>query len=670
MKHGLGVGFVLAGLLCSAPTAAATAARPDISSVLNTLNSVHAFDQVGIAPNGAYVAWSEKVISDTSGGPAASEAIFVSYRDGSDPRRISGCPQSTCDDSDFAWSADGKLLAFVTTQNGQGQIAVADAASGQVHVITNSLRGPIGTLRFAPDGSALAFLYAKGAPKQPGPLNPAARDAGVLGSVVYEQRLAITSLDGSIVRLVSPPALYVYEYDWSPNSRTFAATAAHGNGDANWWVANLYTVDVTSGAAKQIHHPALQIASPRWSGDGRSIAYIGGIMSDEGITGGDVYVVPASGGAAVNVTPELQASVMTITWNGSSSRILTTELAGGEMRVGSVNVLTKSHWVVWHDNRMITATTLGGFWPGDTGISLTSDNKYWASIQQSFTQPPEVYAGAFGSWKSITNRNAGAARLIKQTKSMTWISGPYNVQGWLVYPSAYNGGSNYPMVVVVHGGPAAANLPRYPSGPSAYDAFLASQGYFVFEPNPRGSYGQGETFTRANVKDFGYGDLQDILAGVKAAERIVPVNDKRVGVFGWSYGGYMTMWSITHTHRFRAAVSGAGLSDWLSYYGTNDIDTWMIPYFGASVYDDPQVYAKSSPITYIKNAETPTLLVAGDRDAEVPITQSYEYWHALKELGVTTSFVVYPDEGHEFYKLSDQVDVARRLVGWFDRWMP
>jgi len=225
------------------------------------------------------------------------------------------------------------------------------------------------------------------------------------------------------------------------------------------------------------------------------------------------------------------------------------------------------------------------------------------------------------------------------------------------------------MVVIVHGGPSYANYAEYPSGASDYAAFLSSQGYFVLEPNPRGSYGQGEAFTKANIKDFGGGDLRDILAGIDAAEKTVSIDDKRVGVFGWSYGGYMTMWALTQSTRFRAAVSGAGLSDWLSYYGTNNISTWMIPFFGASVYDDPAVYAKSSPINFIKNVKTPTLMVAGDRDAEVPITQSYEYWNALKDLHVPTAFVVYPGEGHEFHQLANQADVARRIVGWFDRWM-
>jgi dipeptidyl aminopeptidase/acylaminoacyl peptidase len=188
-------------------------------------------------------------------------------------------------------------------------------------------------------------------------------------------------------------------------------------------------------------------------------------------------------------------------------------------------------------------------------------------------------------------------------------------------------------------------------------------------PNPRGSYGQGEAFTRGNVKDFGGGDLRDILAGVDSVVKTLPVGNDRIGITGWSYGGYMTMWAITQTNRFRAAVSGAGLSNFQSYYGENDIDQWMIPYFGASVYDDPAVYAKSSPITFIKNVKTPTLIVVGDRDGEVPAPQSREFWHALKALGVETQYVVYEGEGHAIQKPEHRKDIADRLTGWFNRYL-
>jgi dipeptidyl aminopeptidase/acylaminoacyl peptidase len=195
---------------------------------------------------------------------------------------------------------------------------------------------------------------------------------------------------------------------------------------------------------------------------------------------------------------------------------------------------------------------------------------------------------------------------------------------------------------------------------------LPGAGYFLLMPNPRGSFGQGERFTQANVKDFGYGDFADILTGVDEALKSAPIDPDRLGLTGWSYGGYMTMWGVTQTNRFKAAMAGAGIADWESYYGENKIDQWMIPFFGKSVYDDPHVYAKSSPIAFIKNVKTPTLVLVGDSDGECPTPQSYEFWHALKALGVETTLVVYEHEGHVFAKPEHQRDRMERVVAWFD----
>ncbi len=216
----------------------------------------------------------------------------------------------------------------------------------------------------------------------------------------------------------------------------------------------------------------------------------------------------------------------------------------------------------------------------------------------------------------------------------------------------------------VHGGPSASIGARWSS------AMWAEQGYFEFQPNPRGSYGQGETFVQANVKDFGYGDLRDILKGMDAVEAQVSIDKNREGLTGWSYGGFMTMFAVTQTHRFRAAVAGAGISDWLSYYGENSIDQWMTPFFGASVYDDPAIYAKSSAINFIKNVTTPTLVIVGDRDGECPAPQSFEFWHALRAEGVKTQLVVYPNEGHGFHDPEHIRDRAQRVVRWFAENMP
>jgi dipeptidyl aminopeptidase/acylaminoacyl peptidase len=198
---------------------------------------------------------------------------------------------------------------------------------------------------------------------------------------------------------------------------------------------------------------------------------------------------------------------------------------------------------------------------------------------------------------------------------------------------------------------------------------LIERGYFFFYPNPRGSYGQGAAFTRANVRDFGGGDLHDILAGIDAVEQVAPVDEARLGLYGHSYGGWMTMWANTQTRRFKAMVAGAGIANWTSYYGENGIDQWMTPFFGASLYDDPAIYRAASPIEFIKQAKTPTLLYVGERDVECPAPQSLEYWHALKALGTPTQLLIYAGEGHHFREPKHLQDLRSHVIDWFTRYL-
>jgi dipeptidyl aminopeptidase/acylaminoacyl peptidase len=640
---------------------------PAISTVLDALNSVHTLSEVALSPDGKRVVYGTVVTGKRGGADVDVSSLWiVNARDGSGAVRLTACPGSVCDEHGAAWSPDGTHIAFVTSDaKEQLQIATADASGNGVTTIT-SAQGPLDTPRWSPDGKRIAFLYSKGAPKTPGPLNPLSRDAGVLSESFYEQRLAVIQAQGGEPTLLSPADLNVYEYDWAPDGKSFAVTAAHGSGDDNWWIAELDVLDANSGAVRVLLKPQLQMASPRWSGNGTRIAYIGGLMSDETITGGDIYVIAAAGGTPIDVTPGLAASVHTLTWNGSDSHIVATEFAAGDEVLATIDVDAKTQHETWRGPQMIWANSVMGFTPGDAGISLSKNAGVSAVIRQSYTSPPEVETGPPGKWKPITRLNADVRPITGKATNVFWKSDNFNVQGMLIAPPSIEPGKRYPLVVEVHGGPAYAHYPLFPASQESFDAALASRGYYVFKPNPRGSYGQGEAFTRANVKDFGYGDMRDVLAGLDAVEKTAPIDPNRVGITGWSYGGYMTMWALTQTDRFKAAVAGAGLSNWQSYYGTNNIDTWMVPYFGSSVYDDPKVYERSSPMTFIKNVHAPTLIVGGDRDAEVPITQSYEYWNALRRLNVKTEFVVYPDEGHVFFKRADQADVMSRLVDWFD----
>jgi dipeptidyl aminopeptidase/acylaminoacyl peptidase len=388
-------------------------------------------------------------------------------------------------------------------------------------------------------------------------------------------------------------------------------------------------------------------------------------MSDEGSTGGDVFLISATGGLARNLTPAIPASPSWLTWQ-SADKIMLAGRIDGDTGIGSVAVGSGEITQIWRSPESILK---------DEAISMSADGTRSAVVRHSAAKPPEVWAGATGAWRQITHVNDAVRPAWGEVKSVHWDSDGMTIQGWLACPVGFDPNhpdpkKRYPMVVVVHGGPAGAAGSGWPGSFFSSQLYgLTEQGYFVLFPNPRGSFGQGEAFTAGNVKDFGYGDLRDILTGVDSVVNTLPVDNDRIGITGWSYGGYMTMWAITQTNRFKAAVSGAGLSNFQSYYGQNDIDQWMIPYFGASVYDDPAVYARSSPITYIRNVKTPTLIVVGDRDGEVPAPQSREFWHALKALGVETQFVVYEGEGHAIQKPEHRKDIGDRLTAWFNRFL-
>ena len=620
---------------------ALAAAQNRFDQTYDSLVATQGIHEVAVSPDGKRVAWAQH-----------GTGIFTSDVAVAKPTRLASGEA-------IDWSPDGRRIAFLADPESAGQQALftIDAGGGQPKKLTD-VKGYMAEPRWSPDGTKIAFLFTENAVRVAGPMAPVTPESGVVGQKIYYQRIAVVDTKGGTVRQVSPPDLYVYEYDWSPDGSTFAATAAPGPGDNNWYIAKLYTFEAGTGKANTVYKPDFQIADPRWSPDGKSIAFVGGLMSDEGSTGGDVFVIAASGGEPRNVTPGMSASASGVKWL-SDGRIFVPEGLEGESAFAVVDPATGKLEQLWRGQEN---TSRNGW---RTGASLSRDGKTWAVIRHSFAVPPEVWAGAPGSWRQISSVNSKMHPEWGEAKSIRWMVEGRSVQGWLLYPYGYSPDKKWPLVVWVHGGPAVMEKSSWPAASTA--GLLAASGYFVLFPNPRGSFGGGEEFTRANVRDFGYGDFRDILDGVDEAVRTLPVDNNRIGITGWSYGGNMSMWAVTQTRRFRAAVSGAGLANWQSYYGQNQIDQWLLPYFGASVYDDPAVYARSSPITFIKNVKTPTLIVVGDRDAECPAPQSWEFWHALKTLGVETEFVIYPNEGHAFGDSAHQRDVVRRTVEWFDQ---
>src|ERR1700732_3591788 len=643
------------------------AQKPQTSSALDnvvkTLFAAHTFQQIALSPDGNSIAWVEDIHSK-NGVVSGSTVIYVkNLKAATPPRRIgAGFADSLHAESNVSWSPDSQKIAFLSdaAKKGQLQLYVTNASGGPAKMLTN-VKGFLANPKWSPDAKTIAILFTENATRASGPLVAETPETGEIKDAFVEQRLALADLPTGKFSQITPADTYIYEYDWSPDGRHFVVSSALGNGDNNWWIAELSTLDPTTGLMKSLYKPKLQIANPVWSPDGKQIAFIEGLMSDEGITGGDIHTIASTGGDAKNLTKDMKASAAWLAWQ-RDKKILFSEFVGGNSAIATLEPGYGKIEQRWSSEGAFSSSSVFGF-----PFSATRDGKAIAGIFRSYSHAPEValISGQSHTPTLVTSRNATLKHVWGEAKSITWKNESFEVQGWLLYPRDFDPSKKYPLVVSVHGGPSHIALSHWPSSHD-FAYVLAGMGYFVLCPNPRGSFGQGEAFTRANVKDFGYGDFKDIMAGVDEALRVAPIDSNRLGITGWSYGGYMTMWAVTQTNRFKAAMAGAGLANWQSYYGENLIDQWMIPFFGASVYDDPEIYAKSSPINFIKKAKTPTLILVGDSDGEVPAPQTYEFWHALKPLGVETQFVVYERERHLFANPKHQRDVITRTLAWFD----
>ena len=612
----------------------------------------HKFEDLAIATRGDVLASVES--SEDAGSHGA--ILIRRVADGKVVRTIDPCAK--CQYSDLTFGPGG-VLAFLSRDRGAGTVALEVDQAGTIHSLA-TVKGVANTLRFSPDGKRIAALVTLNAVKEVGATQAGVRQVGEIGETSDEQRIALFDLSGSVaadaIKPVSPTGRYIYEYDWTPDGRGFVVSDAIGNGDNNWWVATIDAIDAATGAVRPIAQPKTQIRFPRVSPDGKTVAYIGGLMSDYGSVGGDIWTVPLAGGAPANITPGYKATVTSLLWLADGLR--GTILSGPDASIVRFDP-KKSGAVLW--------SKPAGLMAGDAKVAFSADGRVAASVVQDFEHASAVYAGPVLALRQITHDNDSMPILVS-ARSVSWTNGGHAIQGWLLTPAGADPAARTPLIVSVHGGPAAAHTPNYIAS-TGITADLAKAGYYIFLPNPRGSYGQGEAFTAANKRDFGGGDLKDILTGVDAVEKIAPVDEDRLGLMGGSYGGFMAMWVNTQTNRFKGIVAGAGLSDWISYYGINGIDQWMIPFFGASAYDDPKAYWDVSAIQFIHRAKTPTFIYVGERDIEVPPTQSIEYWHALKAMGVPTSLVIYPGEGHRLRDPANNGDMRRRIVAWFDKYV-
>ncbi len=453
------------------------------------------FKALAITPDGRHVAAVETLQDADSAVAESHGAVVVRDAAGRVTARFDPC--ATCTYAGIGWSPDGGSLAFVATDAAKGTADLM-VAGGTVRTVAR-IDGVAQSPRWSPDGRQLAFLAVYGAHKAVGAVEAGRAQVGEIGEADDEQRIVVVDAAGGRAIPVSPADTWVYEFDWTP-AGGFVATAAKGNGDNNWWVAKLVAIE--GGAMRDA----------RRAGDAACLAarrspmagswFIGGLMSDFGATGGDLYAVPLAGGSPVDLTPGATFSVTSLAMTGRDP--LVTRQAGDRFEIARVA----------GDGRMTllwSAPVSGSAGDSDSGVAVSADGGTIASVVSDFAHPAEIAIG-HGALRPVTRVNAGHPAFVT-ARSLTWTSEGRHVQGWLLTPLTAHSGKRA-MIVDIHGGPSSFAGPQYLW--NGVDRAMIDHGYAVFQPNPRGSYGQGEAFTRANIRDFGGGDLRDILAGVDA----------------------------------------------------------------------------------------------------------------------------------------------------------
>ncbi|MDR7481158.1 MAG: S9 family peptidase [Armatimonadota bacterium] len=627
-------------------------------------------DDVRLSPDGRQVAF---VVSDgwrPPGRSPASDLMVVSASGGvrrvAADRRTVRMPRwrpgrsgsDPCgSERDLHGLAPSVSLAFVEQTERDTVIGLAYVEDGSSTDLAR-FPGVVSAVEWSPDGRLLAALHT-----DPPTVGAFPGDDVVRGDAAEGwTRLWVIDVEAADARPVSPPGLQIWEFDWAPDSRGFAVVAAASPGEGAWYQAWLAVLSLDGRPSPELVRGHRQIVRPAWSPDGRWIAFLSCLLSDRDMGSGDIWVIPPSGGAARNLTPGYPATPTWIAWL-DGARLLWTGYEDCDAVVGTVSLDGRIHRV-WREHVGLAHPR----WPR---VSVAAGGRLLAAAREAWDQPLDVWlaelrGGDVLQWRRLTALHQDWA---------AWPLGPAEIVAWeapdglevhgilLRPPHPPAGGGPMPMVTAVHGGPTHLwGCRPY----LLWHRLLTVMGALVFLPNPRGSTGRGVAFAEANHADYGGGDWHDILAGIDALVTRGAADARRLGIGGWSYGGFMTAWAVTQTDRFRAAAMGAGISNWVSFHGTTPLHTWDALAFDADPHRDP-AHARRSPITHVGRARTPTLIVHGLSDTVAPAGQSMEFFRALRDRGVPAELYLYPREPHFFTEKAHQCHLYQHTLDWFAR---
>jgi len=712
----LPVGALLAGALSltQAPAALVAASPPEAGSKPWTVDDILRLRDVTepqISPDGRWVAF---VVSEADEDENAFNTdLYLAPAFGApgtaspaEPLRLTRSPKA---DHNPRWRPDGSAIAFLSAREGRKPENAGDEEKGeQVWMIRpdggepwqpSAVAGGVEGFAWSPDGTTLALLVREPKSAERKKREKEKDDAVVVdGEIRRSQVWLMDSRSGAAVP-VTRGAIHFTDLDWSPDGARLALAGQPTPKVPDTFRSDIYTLDLATasqalsekvrrageGTARDEMKPesdpnaapppaladAVAIVTtrgaesePRWSPDGSAIAFVTQDGNDEWYTNAYVAVVPSAGGAARVLTREFDEEASGVRYTPDGKFILfeaITRLSQHFFRVpaagGKVQQITRGDGL-------------------HRSITLSRDGGRAALVHEGARDPAEIFAaevasnGTLGSLRTVSAVNAWAASFVTAFKEpFRWKgAGGMPMEGLLVKGAGSQEGRRVPLLTIVHGGPAGVFFNNFSVRRGAYPVQLfAQKGFAVFMPNPRGSGGYGEAFRKANVRDWGEKDYEDIMAGVDALIAAGVADADRLGIMGWSYGGFMTSRVITKTKRFRAASVGAGVTDTFSFTGVADIPPFMRSYFGAWPWEEPAIYTTRTALFNAKGVATPTLIQHGEQDARVPISQGWELYVALKEQRVPVEFVTYPRQGHGVTEPKLIRDAMRRNLDWFSR---
>jgi dipeptidyl aminopeptidase/acylaminoacyl peptidase len=621
-----------------------------------------------ISPDGSQVAF---VVGDSfkTDSKWAKSSIWIVETAGGTPLQLTNGPRT---DSLPRWSPDGKQLAFVSDrlEDGQRQVFVLNPHGGEASALTDvtgaipSPRG-LNALQWSPDGSSLAFLKEDTESDDEKRKKEEKDDA-----IEFEQnpkyvRLWTVDAQSREVKCVSPDDIQIWEFAWHPNSREIAAVVSDAPYEWAWYTNRLVRFEF-DGPATTVWQSRRQVALPVWSPNGSHIAFVSSNWSDRGCVAGDIWLVDAAGGEARDISQGIVASIGWLDWSDDSSELLTISQERGGVGMHRIDVASGEHTSVWWQQ----AAVCEAHWPR---FSRSDDGTIVVALEDA-GHPRDVWVGCEESdsiaWRQLTDLHPQATEIeIGQTEVHHWKGADdWDMQGLVIKPVGYEAGRSYPMVMWVHGGPTGVSGSCYYAA-TMWNQLLAEAGFVVFLPNYRGSTGWGLEFAESNLGDMGGKDFQDMMLGIDSLVESGLADPERLAVAGWSYGGFTTAWAVSQTDRFRAAVMGAGIAHWLSFHGMSSLSDWDGIHYQASPYDLDGPFQKFSPLTYCENLNTPTLILHGEQDEDVPAEQSYLFYRALKNKGVDTQLVIYPREAHGVAEQAHMLDMSRRVLDWIGRYL-